>query len=164
MYFILLYYLLVYSYLQYCILVWGSTYPTHLRCLVLLQKRIIRIISKNGVDVHTNPLFKSLTILKLKDIYSLHLGKFMFSLKNNSVPSSFSRSILRSNQVHGYNRLSSNKFYIPFCRTNIRKFSVFYQDPVFFNKLKAFIVKPPPYIRPNPELKTFFFPVTGFLT
>ena len=118
---------------------WDSTYRTHLRSLVLLQKRIIRIISKKGINAHTNPLFETLTILKLEDIYSLHLEKFMFSLKNNSVPSSFSRSMLRSDQVHGYNTRSSNKFYIPFCRTNIRKFSVFYQGPVFFNKLKAFI-------------------------
>ena len=42
-----LYYSLVYSYLQYCILAWSSTYPTNLRRLVLLQKRIVRIISKN---------------------------------------------------------------------------------------------------------------------
>ena len=55
-----LYYSLIYSYLQYCMLEWGSTYPTHLRCLVLLQKRIIRIISKKGFDAHTNPLFQSL--------------------------------------------------------------------------------------------------------
>ena len=59
----------------------------------------------------------------------------MFSLKSNSVPSRFSRSILGTNQVHGYNTRSSNKFYFPFCRTNIRKFSVFYQRPVFFNKI-----------------------------
>ena len=76
-----LYYSLIYSYLQYCMLEWGSTYPTHLRRLVLLQKRIIRIISKKGFDAHTNPLFQSLTILKLEDIYSPHLGKFMFSFK-----------------------------------------------------------------------------------
>ena len=78
-------------------------------------------------------------ILKLEDIYSLHLGKFMFSFKNNSVRSSFFRSILRTNQVHGYNMHSSNKFHILFCCTNIRKFSVFYQGPVFFKKLNAFI-------------------------
>ena len=83
---------------------------THPRHLVLLKKRIARIISKKGFDTHTNPLFKSPMILKLEDIYSLHLGKFMFSVKNNSVPSSFSRSILRTNQVHGYNTRSSNKF------------------------------------------------------
>ena len=40
---------------------WGSTYPTHLRRLALLQKRIIRIISKKGFDAPTNPLFQSLS-------------------------------------------------------------------------------------------------------
>ena len=42
-------------------------------------------------------------------------------------------------EVHGYNTIntrSSNKFYISFCRANIRKFSVFYQGPVFFNKVE----------------------------
>ena len=79
-------------------------------------------------------------ILKLEDIWSLHLGKFMFSFKNNSVPymHSFSRSILRTNQVHSYNKRSSNRFHIPFCCSNIREFSIFYQGPVFF-KLNAFI-------------------------
>ena len=71
MYFILIY-SLAYSYFQYCILEWGSTYLTQLRRLILLQKRIVRIISKKGFDAHTNPLFKNLMILKLEDIYSLH--------------------------------------------------------------------------------------------
>ena len=119
-----LYYLLVYSYLQYCILVWSSTYPTHLRRLVLLQNCIVIVISKKGFEAHTDPLFKNLMILKLEDIYSLHLGKFKFSFKNTSIPSSF--SILRTNQVHGYNKRNSNRFYIRFCRTSMRKFSVFY--------------------------------------
>ena len=57
-------------------------------------------------------------ILKLGDMYSPHLGKFMYSLNNNLIPSSFSRSILRTNQVHGYSTRSSNRFYIPSCRTN----------------------------------------------
>ena len=66
-------------FLSSIILVWGSTYPTHLRRLVLLQNRIVRVIKKKGFDAHTEPLFKNLMILKLEDIYSLHLGKFMFS-------------------------------------------------------------------------------------
>ena len=63
-----LYYSLVYSYLQYCILVWSSTYPTYLRRLVLLQNGIVIVISKEGFDAHTDPLFKNLMILKLEDI------------------------------------------------------------------------------------------------
>ena len=121
-----LYYSLVYSYLQYRILVWGSTYPTHFRRLVLLQNCIVIVISKKGFEAHSDPLFKNLMILKLEDIYSFHLAKFMFSFKNTSIRSSFSKSILRTNQVHGYNKRSSNRFYICFCRTSMRKFSVFY--------------------------------------
>jgi hypothetical protein len=48
-----LYYSLVYPYMQYCILVWGSTYPSNLRRIVLLQKRVVRIINKAVYDAHT---------------------------------------------------------------------------------------------------------------
>ena len=37
----ILYYALVYPYLQYCITAWGSTYATNLNHLVILQKRVI---------------------------------------------------------------------------------------------------------------------------
>ena len=112
-------------FLSSIILVWGSTYPTHLRRLVSLQNRIVRVIRKKGFDAHTEPLFKNFMIFKLEDIFFAS-RKFMFSFKNTSIPSSFSGSILRTNQVHGYNTHSLNRFYILFCRNNMRKCSVFY--------------------------------------
>ena len=60
---VMLYYSLVYPYMQYCILVWGSTYPSNLTRIVLLQKRLIRIIYKASYDAHTQPFFKELGIL-----------------------------------------------------------------------------------------------------
>ena len=95
-------------------------------------------------------------ILKLGDIYSLHLGKFMHSLNHNLVLSSFSRSILRTNRVHGCSTRISNRFCIPFCRTNIRKFSDFYQGPVFFNKLTAYIRDAPSLYSFQSRVKNFF--------
>ena len=47
-----LYYTFVYPYLNYCIHVWGKAYDTHLRHLIVLQNKIIRII--NGVPPWTN--------------------------------------------------------------------------------------------------------------
>jgi hypothetical protein len=46
----LLYYSLVYPYLQYCVTVWGSMYPANLiyERIILLQKRVVRCI-KFGV-------------------------------------------------------------------------------------------------------------------
>lgn len=84
------YYSLVYPYFQYCIIVWGSTYSTNLNRLILLQKCIVRIVNKKPFDAHTDPLFRDLKFLKFVDIYSLHLGKLMYSYNNNLLPPSFS--------------------------------------------------------------------------
>ena len=93
----LLYYALVYPYLNYCILVWGSTYPTNLNRLVLLQKRVIRIISREVYDAHTDPLFKKLRMLKLNDIYLLQLGTFMYKYNNNLLPPGCNNLFLQIN-------------------------------------------------------------------
>ena len=53
-----LYYSLVYPYLIYCVSVWGSTYQSNLSRVFILQKKIIRIISKVSFDSHTDVLFK----------------------------------------------------------------------------------------------------------
>ena len=108
--------------------------------------------------MHTDPLFKNLMILKLEVIYSLHLGKFDFFLITNLTPSSFSRSILHTNQVHVYNTRSSNRSHIPLCRTNVRKFSV------FFDKMSACIRRAPSSHSFQSRVKNFFYLVTEFIT
>ena len=39
------------------------------------------------------------------------------------------------NQVRSYETRSLGLFYLPYCRTNIRKFSICFQGPKFFNSL-----------------------------
>ena len=63
-----LYYSLVYPYLIYCVSVWRSTYQSNLSRVFILQKKIIRIISKVSFDSHTDVLFKEHGILKFFDI------------------------------------------------------------------------------------------------
>ena len=76
-----LYYSLVYPYLIYCISVWGSTYSSNLNRIFLLQKKVIRIMSRSSYLAHTDPLFKQLKILKLHNLYLFQVGKFMFLFK-----------------------------------------------------------------------------------
>ena len=52
-----LYFVFIYPYLQYETIVWGSTYKTTLNRLVVLQKRIIRVITKSCFDAPSAPLF-----------------------------------------------------------------------------------------------------------
>ena len=52
-----LYYSLIYPYLFYCVSVWASTYPSNLRRLIKLQKRVVRIMSRTAFNAHTEPLY-----------------------------------------------------------------------------------------------------------
>ena len=130
-----LYYSLIYPYLFYCVSVWASTYPSNLRRLITLQKRVVRIMSRTAFDAHTEPLFKNLRILNLKDIYKLQIGKFTYQCKSGLLPDSFNDMFLVTRQVHSYGTRSSELFYLPQCRTNITKFSISFQGPNFYNSL-----------------------------
>ena len=116
---------LVYPYFFYCNLVWASTYRTKLSRLVILQKRVVRIIAKTQCYAHTDPIFKNLGILKFYDIHLLQLGLFMYSYQIRTLPSKFDCKFTLNRQVYSYNTRNSHAFRLPFCRANIKQFSVF---------------------------------------
>ena len=72
-----------------------------------------------------------LKILNFEDIYKLQIGKFMYQYKSGLLPYSFNNMFLVTRQVHSYGTRSSELFYLPQCRTNIRKFSISFQGPKF---------------------------------
>ena len=121
-------------YLYYCNIVWGSTYKTTLRRLVILQKRVVRIISKSTFDAPSDPIFKE-HILKFDNIHSLKLGKFIYSYKKSLLHCKFKNAFPLNNQTHSYNTRIAHAFNLPFCRTNARQFSVPYQRSEYFNSL-----------------------------
>ena len=121
--------------------VWASTYPSNLRRLITLQKRVVRIMSRSAFDAHTDPLFKNLKILNLESIYKLQIGKFMYQYRSGLLPYSFNNMFLVTREVHSYGTRSSEHFYLPQCRTNIRKFSISFQGPKFFNSLSFEIIQ-----------------------
>ena len=97
-----------------------------------MQKRVIRIISKSTFDSHSDPIFKELEVLKLSHIRQLELGKRMFSLNHSLLPSKFNNYFSLNKQVHSYATRHANDFHLPFCRTNLRKFSVSFQGPTYY--------------------------------
>ena len=129
-----LYYSLVYPYLIYCISVWGSTYQSNISRVIILQKKI-RIICKVSFDSHTDVLFKELEIFKFSDISLYQIGKFMYLFKRGLLPNYFRDMFTLASQLHSHYTKNCNLFYIPPCRTNIRKFSIRFQEPMFFNSL-----------------------------
>ena len=134
---------------------WGSTYQSNLKSLITLQKSLIRIVSRSSFDAHANPIFASLRILKFEDI-----GKVMYLYKNGLLPDSFNDMFLLNCDIHSYNSRSKNSFRLPYCRTNVRKFSLRFQGPKIFNSLSSEIQNASSTALFNSKLKSFFLGIS----
>jgi hypothetical protein len=127
----LIYYSLVYPYLQYCHLSWGSASASVLKPLVMLQKRVIRVLNSAKYRDHTLPLFVGSAILPLSDVYKLELGKLVYSEVGR--PTFF--NFVRSSNVHSHNLRSASDLRTSQPRSNLSLAFVTYTGPKLFNAL-----------------------------
>ena len=65
----------------------------------------------------------------------------MYLFKRSLLPNYFRDMFTLASQIHSYNTRNSNLFYILYCWTNLRKFSIRFQGPTFFNSLSREIQK-----------------------
>ena len=117
-----LYYSFAFPYFIYCNHVWGNTYQTNLKSLVLVQKKLIRIISCAPFKAHTEPLMFARRILSVTDINLYMSGIFMYQCLYCSIPRVFDDFFQRNNDVHGHNTRQANDLHVPYARLDIRKF------------------------------------------
>jgi len=82
-----LYQTLIESHLNYGIQIWGNS--IHCRKLQKTQKKIIQYINTKQRITYTDPLFKNSMVLKVNDLYQLHITLFMYDFKNNCLPDSW---------------------------------------------------------------------------
>ena len=111
-----LYFCLIHSRLQYAIEAWGNSNSLHK--LQRVQKRAIRVINNKKFRHHTDPLFKRNNILKVSDLYKLHVFSFMHDLVNNKLPGSFDEFIPMTNKSnYDITTRQSNRLYLTRPRT-----------------------------------------------
>ena len=67
------YYSMVYSHLVYGIVYWGNTYDNHLKRLIILQNKVVKIVAGGQRQEQVTPFNHRLQILKLKDLYVLYM-------------------------------------------------------------------------------------------
>ena len=113
----LIYNSLVKPHLNYCITAWGGANTTSLQPIVRLQKKIIRMITKNSFNSHTKPLFIKYNILPLNLLYKFNTTILLHKIHNKSFIGSYNLTNL--NKIHNHNtRLSKqSNFYQNFTRT-----------------------------------------------
>ena len=108
------YYSFACSHLKYGILAWGTAANNLLQKVQVVQNRIIRIMEfKSLTDcISTNTLYKSLNILRLKDIFELEIAKYMHSFHHNKLPQNFNSYFRTASHQHTHlTRSITNKNY-----------------------------------------------------
>ena len=108
----MIYMSLIYSHINYCNLIWGAAEVGIIEPLFILQKKSIRIITKSPYLEHTTPLFESLKLLTVYQVYTLNCSLFMYKcLKCNYCPD-FKTMIHRNSNYYDYNTRHRNLFRI----------------------------------------------------
>lgn len=106
---ILIYNTLVSSHFNHGILIWGF------QCnrLIKLQKQAIRHITLSKYNAHTEPLFKSLCLLKIEDIFKLAQLKFYHKYLNKNIPNYLQKlPFVTRESMHGLNTRFGNELYV----------------------------------------------------
>ena len=81
------YYAHFHSKMNYCLDIWGTLVSKHMFDKIYkLQKRVIRLIAKKPMLSHSDPIFKQLEILKLRDNMELSLCSLIYKVNNMEIP------------------------------------------------------------------------------
>ena len=62
-----IYYTIIHPYLLNALPAWGSTYPTYMSKLCILENKVIKLIFDGKKSDHVRPYYSKLNILKLQD-------------------------------------------------------------------------------------------------
>jgi len=143
-----LYYTLVYPHLSYCNILWGNAHNVHINRLFMLQKKVLRLITKSDYLSHTTPIFRGLKILTVFDIYKLQLGIFVFKCFHELLPTTFMSFFNLNNQFHSHNTRNSDAIHFDYPRLALNTKSVRFTGALFWNSLE-------PRLRSVPTLSRF---------
>ena len=87
---------------------------THLKPLLLLQKKLVRIMTFRTYYAHTDPLFKDMEILIIDRLVIHRIGilKYMYKLNSGLLPKVLCNFFKKNNEIHNYNTRTKNMFRI----------------------------------------------------
>ena len=123
-----------------------------------MQKKCLRIITFSFYKNHSNPLFKDLQLLKLRDVLESEIIKFLYKFSRNELPKSVCSIFNLVQEVHTRNTRNNLLIYIPRMSTSRygnhslrgdgaslwnKFFKYFFpsHDLTSFFKLKSFLMK-----------------------
>ena len=131
------YYSLIYPYLTNGNTVWGASGMNTLNPLIILQKKIVRILSKSGRRDHTLPLFKNLNILPLKCLYVYNVLLYMYKVRNERLPDIFNTIFIKFRDVSSIHTRQNCLYHVPNYRTKYLENTIIIQGSKLANDHKT---------------------------
>ena len=119
-----LYYSIIYPYISYAILAWGSAYKSHIKKIKTKQNHAIRLIffarTLGKLTDSALPLFNLPGVLTVNNVYRLHILKFTHLWHKDLLPVLFQNYFPYASSIHGYNTRYASKqnLYKPNKRVN----------------------------------------------
>lgn len=128
-----LYFALCYSRLMYCVSVWGCTWPSFLKRLFTVQKRILKLIFFKKSRYSSDEIFTNQKMLKLENVHKYFVYLTIYrSMKNNDATFLIQGHSLTT-------RRNNVNLVVPPFRTTLFKNSILHLGPKLWNCLPVCI-------------------------
>ena len=121
-----LYHSFFHSHLNYCSIIWGSTYKSNIKCIQTLQNKCLRAIYRLDNMTNVDHLYVKHNILKFDDIVNVAIYKYMYKVYN-SLWLHKSIANLFSFNTPLYTLRTKPTFLIPQIKCDNDKFSIQYK-------------------------------------
>ena len=96
--------------------IWGQSSKTVIEKISVLQRKAVRILTFSDFQAHSNPLFKSLKILKVMDNIFLQNCLFVHDYFHGNLPHSFNNTFNKVSNSHQlYTRKASDGYLVKSC-------------------------------------------------
>ena len=116
--------------INYCLTIWGFQCER----INKLQKKAIRIITRSKYNEHTSPLFKTMTLLTVKDMQALQELKFYYKFIHNKLPAYLQHWQLITNiNIHNHNTRRQHEIHIVGIKHSFAKRSLKHHLPITLN-------------------------------
>ena len=125
----ILYNSLLLSHINYCLSLWGHSSNR----IFKLQKKALRIITLSKYNSHTEPLFKSLNLLKVKDLYELKILKTYYNFCHGLLPTYFQKIVMKNNELRSRTTRQSTQLHVPASNFTTVQQSIRYIIPKIVN-------------------------------
>jgi hypothetical protein len=154
-----LYHSIFETHLSYCITVWGHSCDSYLQPICTLQNKFLKKILYLPYKTHSTPLYKQLSILPLKLLYSLRIVTLIY--KFHFIPNSLPLSILnlftpiqKSHQHRTRASINNHLFQNAF-NSKLKENSIFIQGPIIWNSIPVNIKTDASLIMFKHKVKTY---------